>query len=82
MAAFNGEFRKWTQRAAEMTLSRGGEVDHVVKKPMNGDFVRKAIVGDWKNHFDSDQIKRMKEKIASKFHGSSVMSLWEDVELP
>ncbi|KAL1457319.1 hypothetical protein MTO96_006244 [Rhipicephalus appendiculatus] len=82
MATFNDEFRKWTEEAAEMTLSRAGEVDDVVKKPMNGDFVRKAIVGDWKNHFDSDQIKQMKERIASKLRGSSVMSLWEDVELP
>ncbi|XP_037499700.1 sulfotransferase ssu-1 [Rhipicephalus sanguineus] len=82
MAAFNDEFRKWTEKAAEMTSSRVDEVNDKVTKPMNGDFVRKAIVGDWKNHFSCDQIKRMKEKIASKFQGTSVMSLWEHVELP
>ncbi|KAH8028651.1 hypothetical protein HPB51_017869 [Rhipicephalus microplus] len=82
MAAFNDEFRKWTEEAAAMTSSQGGEMDDNVKKPMTGDFVRKAIVGDWKNHFNSEQIKRMKERLTSKVQGSSVMSLWEGVELP
>lgn len=82
MAAFNDEFRKWTEEAAAMTSSRRGKMDDNVKKPMTGDFVRKAIVGDWKNHFNSEQIKRMKETITSKVQGSSVMSLWGDVELP
>ncbi|KAL3194029.1 hypothetical protein MRX96_001938 [Rhipicephalus microplus] len=82
MAAFNDEFRKWTEEAAALTSSQGGEMDDNVKKPMTGDFVRKAIVGDWKNHFNSKQIKRMKETITSKVQGSSVMRLWEDGELP
>ncbi|KAH7941140.1 hypothetical protein HPB49_010334 [Dermacentor silvarum] len=88
MMAFNSEFRRWTEEAAEMT-SPGGKYQPLtdeaadgLKKPMTGDFVRKAIVGDWKNHFSADQIKRMKERIALKVQESSVMSLWEDFELP
>ncbi|KAK8782719.1 hypothetical protein V5799_015943 [Amblyomma americanum] len=52
------------------------------KKPITGDFVRKGIVGDWRNHFSSEQIARMKKRIALKTTGSDVMSLWEDSDLP
>ncbi|KAH6926181.1 hypothetical protein HPB50_015793 [Hyalomma asiaticum] len=83
MKAFNEEFRKWTEKAVEITGFRSEDVDDgMVKEPMTGDFVRKAVVGDWKNHFNSDQIVRMKQTIASKLKESSVMSLWENVDLP
>ncbi|XP_049526811.1 sulfotransferase ssu-1 isoform X1 [Dermacentor silvarum] len=52
------------------------------KKPMTGEFIRKGQVGDWKNHFSSEQIRRMKEKIAEATKGSDLMSLWKDVDIP
>ncbi|KAK8782718.1 hypothetical protein V5799_015942 [Amblyomma americanum] len=52
------------------------------KKPVTGEFVRKGIVGDWRNHFSSEQIARMKERIALKTLGSDVMGLWKDTDLP
>ncbi|KAL1480381.1 hypothetical protein MTO96_051077, partial [Rhipicephalus appendiculatus] len=45
-------------------------------------FVRKGIVGDWRNYFTLDQIKQMKEWIAKKTQGSDVMTLWNGCDLP
>uniref|UniRef100_A0A023GI78 Putative tpa exp: sulfotransferase n=1 Tax=Amblyomma triste TaxID=251400 RepID=A0A023GI78_AMBTT len=45
-------------------------------------FLRKGIVGDWKNCFEPNQIARMKTWIAKKTQGSDVMELWKSFELP
>ncbi|KAH6926103.1 hypothetical protein HPB50_014332 [Hyalomma asiaticum] len=45
-------------------------------------FVRKGIVGDWKNYFTQEQINQTKEWIERKTQGSDVMTLWQDCELP
>ncbi|XP_065281854.1 amine sulfotransferase-like isoform X2 [Dermacentor albipictus] len=45
-------------------------------------FVRKGIVGDWRNYFTTEQVKRTKEWIRQKTQGSGVMALWEDCDLP
>ncbi|XP_065281902.1 sulfotransferase 1B1-like [Dermacentor albipictus] len=45
-------------------------------------FVRKGIVGDWRNYFATEQVKRTKEWIRQKTQGSGVMALWEDCDLP
>lgn len=42
-------------------------------------FVRKGIVGDWKSHFNEDQLRKLDEKIAEKTKGSDVMNLWKDI---
>lgn len=46
------------------------------------DFIRKGLVGDYKHHFTADQIRRMKDWIASETKQSDVMTLWSDIELP
>ncbi|KAM7296013.1 sulfotransferase ssu-1-like [Ixodes scapularis] len=53
-----------------------------LKKPMITDFVRKGVVGDWKGHFSAEQVRRFKERIASKIRGSDVMDLWKYIDLP
>uniref|UniRef100_A0A6M2CU80 Putative sulfotransferase n=1 Tax=Rhipicephalus microplus TaxID=6941 RepID=A0A6M2CU80_RHIMP len=45
-------------------------------------FVRKGIVGDWKNYFTEEQIKETKNWIAKKTQGSDVLTLWSDCDLP
>ncbi|CAN7995495.1 unnamed protein product, partial [Ixodes hexagonus] len=47
-----------------------------------GDFIRKGVVGDYKNHFSCEQIRRLKERIEVKTAGTDVMNLWSDVDLP
>ncbi|XP_064485749.1 sulfotransferase ssu-1-like [Ornithodoros turicata] len=65
-------------RWARLKLECGGER---MKEPMTGDFIRKGEVGDWKNHFSAEQVKRMKERIAFKTGGSDVMTLWSKLDL-
>ncbi|KAH7942075.1 hypothetical protein HPB49_020234 [Dermacentor silvarum] len=45
-------------------------------------FVRKGIVGDWRNYFTAEQVQRTKEWITKKTQGSGVMELWDDCDLP
>ncbi|KAH9377740.1 hypothetical protein HPB48_004864 [Haemaphysalis longicornis] len=51
--------------------NKGGEKYH--------NFVRRAVVGVWKEYFSCDQLRRMEATIASKTSGSDVMSLWSDI---
>ncbi|CAN7941756.1 unnamed protein product, partial [Ixodes hexagonus] len=39
-------------------------------------YVRKGKVGDWRKHFSSDQLRRVRSTIEDKTKDSNVMSLW------
>ncbi|KAG0418452.1 hypothetical protein HPB47_004800 [Ixodes persulcatus] len=49
----------------------------LLKKPHAGEFVRKGMVGDWKNYFKPEQIERMKRKARERCNGINVMELWK-----
>ncbi|KAH7941143.1 hypothetical protein HPB49_010337 [Dermacentor silvarum] len=74
--SLGGKVPKWV---ALMKESIGAEA---CDKPMTGDFVRKGVVGDWRNHFSEDQVQRLKKRIQEKTQGSDVMDLWKDADIP
>lgn len=75
-SSLGGKVPKWV---ALMKESIGAEA---CDKPMTGDFVRKGVVGDWRNHFSEDQVQRLKKRIQEKTQGSDVMDLWKDADIP
>ncbi|XP_035222148.1 sulfotransferase 1E1-like, partial [Stegodyphus dumicola] len=48
------------------------------EKEENSYFVRKGIIGDWKNYFSEDQSRRMDEKFAERMKGTDLESLWKN----
>ncbi|XP_064484604.1 sulfotransferase 1C2-like [Ornithodoros turicata] len=70
--------REKLPRWAALTLRASG---YLSRKPMTGDFVRKGVVGDWRNHFSEEQVDRMKQRIAEKTAGSDVMQLWKGMKI-
>ncbi|XP_070378067.1 sulfotransferase ssu-1-like [Dermacentor albipictus] len=90
MKSLNEEYRNWPKKlealpnetfTEAMRSMREAPGDSIKQPPMK-DHIRKGIVGDWKNHFSREQVARMKERIAVKTHGSDVMSLWKDTDIP
>ncbi|XP_077520434.1 amine sulfotransferase-like [Amblyomma americanum] len=47
--------------------------------PKRHNFVRKAKVGGWKEHFSPEQLRRLEATIAEKTQESEVMNLWSDI---
>lgn len=90
MKSGNAEYRSWSSKLQKLKEEAHIEENHrnreavgsVMKKPMTGDRVRKGIVGDWKNHFSSQQVVQMKEYISFKTLGTDVMDLWKELDLP
>lgn len=50
-----------------------------VNKIKKGNFLRKGIVGDWRNYLSEEQNKRLEEKFHKKFDGTGLENLWKDV---
>ncbi len=42
-------------------------------------FIRKGQVGDWKNHFSDEQVKRLTEKFATRTKGTGAEKLWAEL---
>jgi len=59
---------KTNERFAEMAKNH---------KPNASQFVRKGIIGDWKNHLSKDQNRRLEEKFAEKTAGTAIPDLFK-----
>ncbi|PRD19608.1 UNVERIFIED_CONTAM: Sulfotransferase 1C4 [Trichonephila clavipes] len=46
-------------------------------KPTSVNFVRKGIIGDWKNYFSEEQSQRMDQKFAEKTKGTEIENFWK-----
>ena len=44
-------------------------------------FVRKGIVGDWRNHFNADQNQRLEKLFHEKFDGTGLEHLWDNYNI-
>ncbi|KAH6929354.1 hypothetical protein HPB50_026836 [Hyalomma asiaticum] len=45
------------------------------------DYVRKGVVGDWKNYFSSEQVRRLSDKFLRETRGTVIANLWPDLNL-
>ncbi|KAK8756378.1 hypothetical protein V5799_000932 [Amblyomma americanum] len=52
-------------------------LEATVKYPRNASFIRKGVLGDWKNHFTPDMNSRMEKKIYEKLSGTEFIDLWK-----
>ena len=49
-----------------------------VRRVENTFFVRKGVIGDWRNQLSEEQSKRIDDKIKEKFKGIDISLIWSD----
>lgn len=47
--------------------------------PQRINYIRKGVVGDWKNHFSKEQVVRLNEKFTKEASGSDIAELWPEM---
>lgn len=45
-------------------------------RPKSINFIRKGIIGDWRNYFSEEQNRRLEEKFAEKMKDTDLAKLW------
>lgn len=45
-------------------------------RPKSINFIRKGIIGDWRNYFSEEQNRRLEEKFAEKMKDTDLANLW------
>ncbi|GFR19068.1 sulfotransferase 1C2, partial [Trichonephila clavata] len=59
-------------------LLAGGDKSFFDSDPNSISFVRKGIVGDWRNHFSPEQNERMNKKFIERTKGTDISDLFKD----
>ncbi|GFT12252.1 sulfotransferase 1C2 [Nephila pilipes] len=55
-----------------------GDIKMTKKEGQEVTFVRKGIVGDWRNYFSPSQNARLEKKIRERFTGTGLKDMWKD----
>ena len=64
-----GELIKITEQCTFTAMKQNNAVNKTTAKVFGNEFIRKGIVGDWRNHFTADQSARMDKLVAEKITG-------------
>ena len=62
----DAELDKITERCTFASMKQNDAVNKTALKVFENQFIRKGIVGDWRNHFTADQSARMDKLVAEK----------------
>ncbi|XP_042911581.1 sulfotransferase 1E1 [Parasteatoda tepidariorum] len=63
--------------AEQMCQMKSSDVAEKFGQDM-GQFFRKGVTGDWRNHFSEDQSRRLDEKFAERTKNTDIPSLWKN----
>ncbi|KAK8775669.1 hypothetical protein V5799_030987 [Amblyomma americanum] len=77
--AFQGEEYAGLRKFHEVVHSGRGGGSSTAPSADKIYYVRKGIVGDWKNYFSPEQVKRLKERFYLETQGSGIAHLWPDL---
>uniref|UniRef100_A0A1E1XCE2 Putative sulfotransferase n=1 Tax=Amblyomma aureolatum TaxID=187763 RepID=A0A1E1XCE2_9ACAR len=71
-------FTNFFTKQVEGDAPEGLKVFHEVsqKNPSTASFIRKGIVGDWKNHFSPEQNSRLEKKIHERLSHTDLINTW------
>lgn len=79
--AFQGEEYAGLRKLHEVVHNARGREEGSADSADKIYYVRKGIVGDWKNYFSPEQVKRLKERFRKETRGSGIANLWPDMGL-
>ncbi|KAH6929356.1 hypothetical protein HPB50_026838 [Hyalomma asiaticum] len=79
--AFQGEEYAGLRKLHEVVHNARGREEGSADSADKIYYVRKGIVGDWKNYFSAEQAKRLKERFRKETRGSGIANLWPDMGL-
>ena len=65
----DGELTSITEQCTFVAMKQNNAVNKISLKVFDNQFIRKGVVGDWRNHFTDDQSARMDKVVAEKITG-------------
>ena len=65
----DGELEKIAEQCTFAAMKQNDAVNKTALRIFDNQFIRKGIVGDWRNHFTAEQSARMDKIVAEKITG-------------